>query len=243
MNIFNWYKILHIWEFTLFWKEKFNLQLHIQRHLSEDFCYYIRPKISNFLCPFCLILLVYLVSLVSLWKLFPIFTDSFNIFYYYYQYWLFGNPTSVLICCDCSQVPYKMDIMYCYYWEDMPGSFHLDMSFYLSPGCKELPRKFLCLLILRADTHYSSSRSSATTASFEQKWEGLKQSSSSKSIFPISHLDNKCFQVHFCILHALTQLGTLVPIEAIVCWTSSGKWKYCTCFFRLEIWVCLFSKL
>lgn len=92
----------------------------------------------------------------------------------------------------------------------MPGSFHLDMSFYLSPGCNELPRKFLCLLILRADTHYSSSRSSATTASFEQKWEGLKQSSSSKSIFPISHLDNNCFQVHFCILHALTQLGTLM---------------------------------
>ena len=30
--------------------------------------------------------------------------------------------------------------------------------------------------LLRADTHYSSSRSSATTASFEQKWEGLKQS-------------------------------------------------------------------
>ena len=65
-----------------------------------------------------------------------------------------------------------------------------------------------CLLILRADTHYSSSRSSATTANSDQKQEGLEQSSSSKSIFPISHLDNKCFQVHFCILHALTQLGT-----------------------------------
>ncbi|OWK02286.1 hypothetical protein Celaphus_00018093 [Cervus elaphus hippelaphus] len=44
------------------------------------------------------------------------------------------------------------------------------------------------------DTHYSSSRSSATSASSERKREGLKQSSSSKSIFPISHLDNKCFR-------------------------------------------------
>ena len=115
----------------------------------------------------------------------------------------------------------------------MPESFHFDMSRSLSPGYNELPRTFLCPFILKADTHFSSSKSSGTTASSEQKWEELEQFSSSKSIFPISRLDNKCFQVHCCILRALPQLGT--PMLLLLLKQLSAVQVLGSGFFRFEI--------